>query len=458
MAKNRPLLLAALAGLLGLVTALALVVGRGSQSQVAANGDLGLTVPSANMQLNPNWKAQPATGASVTLPWANIKVNNDSSTEAQNEPFVAVNPNNPNHMVVGANSWQVGNGHYEVFAYVSFDGGRTWASSQPYIDRNAGRINAADPTVAFGPNGDVYFAFVALTPSPGAVAVSRSLDGGLTWSYQNWATSFASGADKPSMAAAGNKLYLFYQGGSLYSTVSSDGAATWSSAAVIDATGRNAAPVVDSRGNVSVFYNTNTSIKMASISASRIGRAVVSTVSNTIPLQQRAAGYRAGIYPAAGVDASGTMYVAWADGRNAGRGNDILLSRSINGGRTWTAPVTVNTDGSSADQLMPSLAVAKNGAVSVAWLDNRNDSANVNYDVYIATSFNGGQSFGTGTNKRVTEVSSNPNNDPRTQGTMIGDYFALAAGNGVVYTLWTDTRNNNEDIYMAPVPVSAPTN
>ncbi len=450
MAKNRPLLLAALAGLLELVTVMALVVGRGSSTQTAAGGNSNLTVPSANMPLNPNWKAQPAAGERVSLPWANIKVNTDSSNEAQNEPFVAVNPNNPNHLVVGANSWLVGNGHFEVFAYVSFDGGRTWAASQPYIDRNAGRINAADPTVAFASNGDVYFAFVALTPSPGAVAVSRSSDGGLTWSHQSWVTSFANAADKPAMAAANGRLYVFYQGASLYSTVSSDGA-TWSAPSAIEANGRNAYPVVDSRGNVSVFYNTNTSIKMARVS----GRITISTVANTTPLQQRPAGYRASNYPAAGVDSAGNLYVAWADGRNAGRGNDVLFSRSADG-RSWSAPVTLNTDSGSADQLMPSLTVGRNGAVSVAWLDNRNDSANINYDVYMSTSYNGGQSFGA--NTRVTDVSSNPNNDPRMQGTMIGDYFALASGDGVVYSLWTDTRNNNQDIYMAPVTVRSPNN
>jgi len=409
-------------------------------------------VPSANMSLNPNWKAQPATGASVSLPWANIKVNTDGSTEAQNEPFVAVNPNNPNHIVVGANSWQSGNGHFEVFAYVSFDGGQTWASSQPYIDRNAGRINAADPTVAFGPNGDVYFAFVALSPAQGAVAVSRSANGGLSWTSQTWATSFATGADKPSMAAANGKLYLFYQGNALFNTVSSDGAATWSSPAVVDAAGRNANPVVSRSGALTVFYNTSDSIKMARPGLSTKSGWLSTSVANTVALQQRAAGYRAGIYPAAGVDAAGNLYVAWADGRNAGHGNDVLLSRSNTNGRTWTAPVAVNTDAGNADQLMPSIAISKSGAVSVAWLDTRNDSSNINYDVYMATSTNGGQSFGA--NQRVTDVSSNPNNDPRTQGTMIGDYFAMAAGNGVIYTLWTDTRNNNEDIYMAPVPAS----
>lgn len=455
MAKNRPLLLAALAGLLGLVTAMAFAVGLGSHAQAVASNS-NLTVPSANMSLNPNWKAQPATGERVQLPWANIKVNNDNSQEAQNEPFVAVDPNNANHIVVGANSWQVGNGHFEVFAYVSFDGGRTWASSQPYIDRNGGRINAADPTIAFGANGDVYFAFVALTPAQGAVAVSRSVDGGLSWTSQTWATSFAIGADKPSMAAAGGKLYLFYQNGGLYSSVSSDSANTWSSASVVDAAGRNAAPVVDSRGGLTVFYNTANSIRMARVGLGSRSGFVSALVANAVALQPRAAGYRAGIYPAAGIDAKGTMYVAWADGRNAGHGNDIMLSRSVNNGASWTAPVAVNTDAGNADQLMPSLSVSKNGAVSVAWLDTRNDSNNVNYDVYMSTSFNGGQSFGP--NQRVTEVSSNPNNDPRTQGTMIGDYFAMASGNGVVYTLWTDTRNNNEDIFLAPVTVAPPSN
>jgi len=451
MAKNRPLLLAALAGLLGLVTALAFVVG-GSHVQTSASAS-NLTVPSANMSLNPNWKAQPATGAAVSLPWANIKVNNDGSTEAQNEPFAAVDPNNPNHIVVGANSWQSGNGHFEVFAYVSFDGGRTWASSQPYIDRNAGRINAADPTVAFGPNGDVYFAFVALTPAQGAVAVSRSTNGGLSWTSQTWATSFATGADKPAMAASNGKLYLFYQGNALFSSVSTNGAASWSNPTVIDVAGRNANPVVSSNGAMTVFYNTSDSIKMARVAFGTSNGYLTTTVAGTVALQQRAAGYRAGIYPAAGVDASGNMYVAWADGRNAGHGNDIMFSRSVNNGRTWSAPAAVNTDAGNADQLMPSIAISNSGAVSVAWLDTRNDSSNINYDVYMATSTNGGQSFGA--NTRVTEVSSNPNNDPRTQGSMIGDYFAMASGNGVVYTLWTDTRNNNEDIYLAPVSITS---
>jgi len=454
MSKNKPLLVLSLLALLVIIATLSIVVsGQGrsvarNDSQVTARADADLEVPSANMPLSSGWKAQPASGAAVSVAWANIRVNSDNTNEAQNEPFVAVDPNNANHIVVGANSWQVGNGHFEAFAYVSFDGGKSWATSQPYINRNASRLNAADSTVAFGADGAVYFAFVAMTPAPGAVAVSRSNDGGLTWASQSWATSFNSAADKPALAASNGGLYVYYQNNGLFSTSSADAGATWGASSLIDSLGRNAYPVVGAAGSVSVFYATDGSIRLAR----SVGTAYsISTVAKTVALQPRPTQYRASIYPVAGIDSSGNTYVAWADGRNAGHGNDILFVRSTASG--WSSPVTLNTDGSSADQLMPSLGVGANGTVTVAWLDNRNDAANVNYDVYAASSADG---VHFGANQRVTSVSSNPNNDPRTQGTMIGDYFSLASGNGMTYITWTDTRNNNEDIYLAPVTSAAP--
>jgi len=451
MPRKRLLAVLSLSALLVVVAALSFAA-RGASSTATAlisGGDPDLLVPSANMPLSANWQAKPANGAAVSLPFANIRVNTDNTQEAQNEPFVAVDPRNSQHMVVGANNWQRGDGHFEVYAYTTFDGGKTWSASQPYINRNASRINAADPTVAFGSNGEVYFAFVAMSPADGAVAVSTSLDGGRTWASQNWATSFTSGADKPSVAVSGGRIYLYYQSGALFGSVSTNGGSTWSAATVIDAAGRNAAPVVDSKGAVNVFYATSSSIKLArSINLGVSYR--ITNVSDVTALQPRAAHYRASIYPAAGADSRGNLYVAWADGRNAGRGNDILYTRSVNSGTSWSAPVTLNSDNSSADQLMPALSVGSDGAVNVAWLDNRNDSANINYDVYMSRSVDGVHFNG---NQRVTSTSSNPSNDPRTQGAMIGDYFAMGAGN-TVNVFWTDTRNNNEDIYMAPISIN----
>jgi len=199
---------------------------------------------------------------------------------------------------------------------------------------------------------------------------------------------------------------------------------------------------------VNVFYVGDSNISLARSTDSGASYRT-STVSNAVALQARPTHYRASVYPAVGVDSRNNLYVAWADGRNTGSGNDILFSRSTNSGLSWSAPVVLNTDASSADQLMPALAVGKDGSVSVAWLDNRNDSANYSYNVYMTRSSDG-VSFGA--NTRVTNVASNPDNDPRTQGSMIGDYFAIGAGDSTTNVFWTDTRNNNEDIYTAAVP------
>jgi len=448
---RRLLLLASVAALLGLLAAAAAIAGHPGAVAVSSMDNDAL-VPATSAHPAGNWHAQPVKAAPVSLPWANLRVNTDSGSAAQNEPFVAVDPHNAQHLVVGANNWLPGSGYFEVYAYVSFNGGQTWQASQPYINRNASRLNAADPTVAFGRDGAVYFAFVALTPAPGAVAVSRSTDGGLTWAAQTWATNFASeAADKPALAAGASGLTLVYQGSALYARTSADNGATWSNVSTVDVAGRNGTPVVDAQGNVSIFYATANSIRLAR-SINVAGNYSISTVSSVTALQPRNAQYRASIYPAAAIGPKGQMYVAWADGRNAGHGNDILYSASKDG-VNWTAPAVLNDDAGNADQLMPALSVDASGALTAAWLDTRNDAGNVNYDVYMARAADG---VHFGANSRVTNVSSNPNNDPYLQGSMIGDYFALAVGSGTVYPVWTDTRNGNEDIFLAPISILSP--
>jgi hypothetical protein len=447
MPKRKLFTLASLITLLALVAAAAVAIARPA-TVATTSTDPDMMVPSTNMPLSASWKAHPVAGAPASLPWANLRVNTDNTSEAQNEPSVAVDPQNSKHLVVGANNWQAGTGQFEVYAYVTFDGGKTWAASQPYINRNASRLNAADPTVAFAADGTLYMAFVAFAPADGAVALSRSTDGGLTWASQSWASSFTGGAaDKPTLAVGNGQTYVLWQGTSLYVRSSANGGASWSTIRSIETNGRNANALVDRSGVLTVFYNAGSFLRVARDTGSSFS---VNTVAKTTALQARPTHYRASNYPTAAQAPDGTYYVAWADGRNIGHGNDILISRSTDGS-TWSNAAVVNSDAGNADQLMPALTVDAAGAVSVAWLDTRNDANRYNYDVYLARATDG---VHFGTNVRVTNVSSNPDNDPRTQGTLIGDYFALVAGNGILYPVWTDTRNNNEDIYMAPVGIT----
>src|SRR5439155_14093865 len=84
------------------------------------------------------------------------------------------------------------------WAYVSFNGGHTWANVQvPGLTAETGgqgafaTVDAAgDPALAIGPDGTVYYANIVFARDTFAsgVAVSVSHDGGLTWDAPNMVT------------------------------------------------------------------------------------------------------------------------------------------------------------------------------------------------------------------------------------------------------------------------------
>lgn len=117
--------------------------------------------------------------------------------------------------------------------------------------------------------------------------------------------------------------------------------------------------------------------------------------------------------PTVKVAPDGTVYVGWT-ARNSGpqgHGNDLYISASRDGGRTFGAPVKVNDDGKQVVHGMHSLAVGSDGRVLVAWLDERNihkppapsegqmkgmqkmEHMEANRDVFFASSADGGRTF-----------------------------------------------------------------
>ena len=63
------------------------------------------------------------------------------------------------------------------------------------------------------------------------------------------------------------------------------------------------------------------------------------------------------------------LYFSWED-YSSGFDN-IMLSASYDGGKTWTAPDKVNDNANPADEFQPNLAAAANGTVSVSFYDRR---------------------------------------------------------------------------------------
>lgn len=93
-----------------------------------------------------------------------------------------------------------------------------------------------------------------------------------------------------------------------------------------------------------------------------------------------------------GIGPNDEIYIAWNDNRN---GNwDIYFARSVNAGISFGTDVRVDDTGTAdLHQLSPSLAVAENGDICIAWKDFRNETGNDNIDIYGCMSTDGGDTF-----------------------------------------------------------------
>ncbi len=179
------------------------------------------------------------------------------------------------------------------------------------------------------------------------------------------------------------------------------------------------------------------------------------------------------------------LYAFWTDNRNGGpsaTGNgatggtdlDVFVSRSTDGGATWTSAAKVNQDTSRNDQFHPWAAVqpvtatprlvAQLGALCVSYFDRRNYANNQQNDVYASCSTDGGVTW---TDQKLNDTPQNLaqlGGFPHPSGSrFVGDYTGNAAiPDGTFIAVWTDTRHstvavNKSDIYASVYsPVGQP--
>jgi hypothetical protein len=164
----------------------------------------------------------PLDGNTVLPP--DVTVNQDTAAAPQNETAIAVDPNNPDRIVAGANdyvtrTWSCSVGTTPCSAlgdgysgtYFSNDGGQTWCCTATDPDHlgtlipgvehlTGGPYDAGgDPAVAWDSAGNVYYAGLGFnrTSAPNTVTVSKgTFDGGgnLTWGDPTFINATASPA------------------------------------------------------------------------------------------------------------------------------------------------------------------------------------------------------------------------------------------------------------------------
>jgi hypothetical protein len=94
---------------------------------------------------------------------------------------------------------------------------------------------------------------------------------------------------------------------------------------------------------------------------------------------------------------------------------------------------------------MPWIDVKPNGTIDVTWYDRRNDLLDLNWDVYIAMSTDGGNSFTP--NIQINDVSAPSPNTP--SGIWMGEYLGLIVDNTHAYIAFTSSLYDiNGDVFF----------
>ena len=170
-----------------------------------------------------------------------------------------------------------------------------------------------------------------------------------------------------------------------------------------------------------------------------------------IPGIYRANGLPVTVCDRSGGPYNGTVYINWCDQRNGTTNTDVWLSKSTDGGNTWSPATRVNDDVSQRHQFFTWMTVDQaTGYLWFVFYDRRSYS-NTLTDVYMAVSKDGGSTF---SNFKISNSPFSP--DP---GVFFGDYTNITAYNNVVRPIWTRLNGFDLSVWTAiidTVILSAP--
>jgi hypothetical protein len=390
-----------------------------------------------------------------------LPATNPIEPDTQVEPDIDVDPNNPQHVVAAVQNGRDPNGGAQTIAYAtSHDGGTTWVTkSLPGVTTQTGGAydRASDPAVAFGPDGSVYAVSLVFNTNNNSdgVAVSRSADGGVTWAQPVLAQSDNSGTDDkewitvddfPSSPHFG-RIYVVWDASSFsgqptYLRYSDDQGQTWSARVTVSSASAltiGARPVVQPNGNVTIVYENFGAGTIVAQTSSNGGSTFSSAVTVAADRASDPTDERAGSdLPSVAVDpTTGAIDVVWGDTRFRSDGTmDAVLSRSTDGGSTWSAPVRTNQD-STTDGLthMTPAVAAHGGSVYVTYRTRQKSGTSYSNLVGMAVigSTDGGLTFGgeipVGRRSDLTWAA-------QARGKFLGDYMGLAASASAVHPVW----------------------
>lgn len=426
--------------------------------------DAYLPHPDARGQVS---KAYYYRDALVETHQVNVNANGQNIIgDAANEPSLAVDPNNPNKMIIGWRQFDNINSNFRQAGYAfTTNGGQTWTFP--------GSINSgvfrSDPVLDIDTDGTFYYNSLTSNDGIYTCKVFRSTDGGQSWdegveakggdkqwmvidktdgpgkdnNYSYWTSYWSS-------CQPGNFTRSVDKGESYGPCVSVLGDPYWGTLAVAP----DGALYISGSGWYGIMVAKSTNAQHPLVSTSWD---FYTDVNMDGDITSGADVNPGGLLGQANIAVdystsacNGNVYVLASIARNNGDPGDVMFSRSIDGGLSWTNPHRVNQDFSfSNTQWFGTMSVAPNGRIDAVWLDTRDAPAGLSRmsALYYSYSVNQGETWSI--NQRISE-SFDPHVGWPNQEKM-GDYFHSISDDGGVHLAWANTLNGGQDVYYSRI-------
>jgi len=370
-------------------------------------------------------------------------------------------------------------GHATIQVNASHDGGSTWTDAVVVQQDNGGDKEwlavGRDPLI--GNRDNVYVTWTSFQTTGAQLRFARSIDGGVTWETKTiFAPPTNANAELPQNSLQFSAPTVDPIDGTLYVPFVQFSNADEDFIRILKSTDAGdtfsfvnfnvpGAPLPD----VLPIVQAGHLIDMGS-GGIRLGVHAGPSRPGRFGLRQYF--YASRLIPEPSLQArNGALYLAWPNSTSAAfgdpaSGSNMLLVRSLDGGNTWSSPVTVNPIVAGDGQhVLGALTIGSSPMdVSVAYYTQHADGT---LDVDLASSHDRGATFASNRAIRVSSTNfalpptvvplsgactvlpppqtscPTTNYDRLIQpGYALGEYLSVRSANGMVAVLWGDTRNS----------------
>ena len=417
-----------------------------------------------------DFKKSPAykyKGKNIFTTQVNVDENGDNILgDAANEPSIAIDPTNPNRIVIGWRQFDdVGNDFRQAGYGYSLDGGQNW-TFPGVIDPGVFR---SDPVLDFDKNGNFYYnSLTSDAYNNMNCRVYKITDGGVEWDDG----VEAQGGDKQwmkidrtdGMGAGNNYSYWTQYWSSCYPgcfTRSVDGGASFEDCVEVDGNPHWGTLAVGPDGELYTvgagqYYGVSVT---KSVFAQNPLFPVSWDLITQVDLDGELTGWiylnPSGLLGQAWIDVDisdgpghGNVYVAASVDRNSiNDPGDVMFVKSTDGGVTFSNPKRINDDFSTNNyQWFGTMSVAPNGRIDIIWLDTRDSPQGIYLSaLYYSFSIDQGETWSV--NKKLSDVFDSRVGWPVQE--KMGDYFDMISDNEGAHLAWANTINGEQDVYYS---------